>query len=95
MRYLRARLFQKAQEERQAAEAAVRKQQVGTGDRAEKIRTYNFPDDRVTDHRIGLTIHNLPGLLQGDLDRLVDPLAEADEAARLAAASADGAGGPG
>ena len=57
---------------------------MGSGERAEKIRTYNFPDDRVTDHRIGLTVHNLPGLLEGELDRVIEPLAEADQAERLA-----------
>ncbi len=86
---LRARLLD-AQRARQAEERGdVRRSQVGTGERSEKIRTYNFPDDRVTDHRIGLTVHNLPGLLSGDLDRVIEPLAEADQAARLAAAGAD------
>jgi peptide chain release factor 1 len=89
---LRARLLD-AQRARQAEERGeARRAQVGTGERSEKIRTYNFPDDRVTDHRIGLTVHNLPGLLAGDLDRVIDPLAEADQAARLAAAGADVAG---
>ena len=55
---------------------------MGTGERSEKIRTYNFPQDRVTDHRIGLTVHNLPGLLEGDLDRVIEPLLEADQARR-------------
>jgi peptide chain release factor 1 len=92
MAILRARLL--AQEEQRLAEerGEQRRSQVGTGERAEKIRTYNFPDDRVTDHRIRLTIHNLPGLLQGDLDRLVDPLAEADQAERLATDSDEKAG---
>jgi peptide chain release factor 1 len=86
---LRARLLD-AQRARQAEERGeVRRSQVGTGERSEKIRTYNFPDDQVTDHRIGLTVHNLPGLLSGDLDRVIEPLAEADQAARLAAAGAD------
>ncbi len=86
---LRARLLD-AQRARQAEERGeVRRSQVGSGERSEKIRTYNFPDDRVTDHRIGLTVHNLPGLLAGDLDRVIEPLAEADQAARLAAAGAD------
>ncbi len=89
---LRARLLE-AQRARQAEERGeVRRAQVGTGERSEKIRTYNFPDDRVTDHRIGLTVHNLPGLLAGDLDRVIEPLAEADQADRLAAAGADVAG---
>src|SRR5205809_594928 len=86
---LRARL--KEQEEaRQAEERGdQRRSQVGTGERAEKIRTCNFPDDRVTDHRIGLTVHNLPGLLEGDLDRVIEPLAQADQAARLARLGGD------
>jgi peptide chain release factor 1 len=89
---LRARLLE-AQRARQAEERGdARRAQVGTGERSEKIRTYNFPDDRVTDHRIGLTVHNLPGLLAGDLDRVIEPLAEADQAERLAAAGADVAG---
>jgi peptide chain release factor 1 len=92
MAVLRARLLE-LERQRQAEERGEqRRSQVGSGERAEKIRTYNFPDDRVTDHRIGLTIHNLPGLLQGDLDRLADPLAEAEQAARLASVTADGGG---
>jgi len=80
---LRARLLE-AEQERQAAERGEeRRSQVGTGERSEKIRTYNFPDDRVTDHRIGLTVHNLPGLLEGDLERVIEPLSQADQARRL------------
>ncbi|MGI8871405.1 MAG: peptide chain release factor 1 [Candidatus Limnocylindria bacterium] len=86
---LRARLLE-LERQRQAEERGdVRRSQVGTGERAEKIRTYNFPDDRVTDHRIGLTVHNLPGLLEGDLDRVVEPLAEREQAERLAGIGAD------
>ena len=78
MTVLRARLLE-VEQQRQAAERGdERRSQVGSGERSEKIRTYNFPDDRVTDHRIGLTVHNLPGLLEGDLDRVIEPLAEAD-----------------
>jgi peptide chain release factor 1 len=87
---LRARLLELERQRLAEERGEQRRSQVGSGERAEKIRTYNFPDDRVTDHRIGLTIHSLPGLLQGDLDRLVDPLAEADQAARLASVTADG-----
>jgi peptide chain release factor 1 len=88
---LRARLLE-AEQERQAAERGEeRRSQVGTGERSEKIRTYNFPDDRVTDHRIGLTVHNLPGLLEGDLDRVIEPLMEADQARRLSELGDDGA----
>jgi len=92
MSVLRARLLE-AEQERQAAERGEeRRSQVGTGERSEKIRTYNFPDDRVTDHRIGLTVHNLPGLLMGDLDRVIEPLVEADQAQRLSEIGADGTG---
>ncbi len=92
MSVLRARLLE-AERARQAEERGdARRAQVGTGERAEKIRTYNYPDDRVTDHRIGLTVHNLPGLLEGDLDRVIDPLIAADQASRLAAAGSDVAG---
>jgi len=90
MAVLRARLLELEQQRLAEERGEQRRSQVGTGERSEKIRTYNFPDDRVTDHRIGLTIHNLPGLLQGDLDRLVDPLAEADQAARLSVESPHG-----
>ncbi|MDX1691701.1 MAG: peptide chain release factor 1 [Acidimicrobiia bacterium] len=84
MRVLRARLL-KAELDRQTAElAASRKAQVGTGERSEKIRTYNYKENRVTDHRIGLTIKRLPQVLEGDLDEFVDALTLDDEAARLA-----------
>jgi peptide chain release factor 1 len=89
---LRARLLEAERARQAEARGEARRAQVGTGERAEKIRTYNFPDDRVTDHRIGLTVHNLPGLLAGDLDRVIEPLREADQAARLAAAGGDVAG---
>ena len=80
---LRARLLE-VERQRMADERGVqRRSQVGSGDRAEKIRTYNFPDDRITDHRIGLTVHNLPGVLEGDLDRIVEPLAARDREDRL------------
>ncbi len=83
MSVLRSRLLE-AEQARQAAERGEeRRSQVGTGERSEKIRTYNVPDDRVTDHRIGLTVHNLSGLLDGDLDRLLEPLAEADRQRRM------------
>jgi peptide chain release factor 1 len=88
MAVLRARLLELEQQRQAEERGEQRRSQVGTGERSEKIRTYNYPDDRVTDHRIGLTVHNLPGLLQGDMDRLIDPLAEADQAARLAAVGA-------
>jgi peptide chain release factor 1 len=83
MRVLRARLLERAQEEQQAAIAADRRSQVGTGERSERIRTYNVPQTRVTDHRIGLTLHRLPFVLEGDLDELIDALAMAEQAERL------------
>ena len=78
LKILRARLFEKITNERNAAMAKQRKEQVGSGDRSEKIRTYNFPDRRVTDHRIGLTIHNLEAVLDGDITDFVDALYEAE-----------------
>ena len=91
MSVLRARLLE-AEQQRQAAERGdERRSHVGSGERSEKIRTYNFPDDRVTDHRIGVTVHNLPGLLEGDLDRMIEPLLQADQARRLGELGEDGA----
>jgi peptide chain release factor 1 len=84
LRYLRARLLQRAREEARAAEAEARRSQVGTGERAEKIRTYNFPENRVTDHRVKLTLHRLPEVLEGDLDPFVDALLAAERAEQLA-----------
>jgi peptide chain release factor 1 len=84
MRYLRARLLQRAQEAAAAKEASSRRSQVGTGDRSEKIRTYNFPEGRVTDHRIKLTVHQLHDVLAGDLDGFVDALQNAERAEQLA-----------
>jgi peptide chain release factor 1 len=83
MRVLRARLLERAQEEQQAAIAADRRSQVGTGERSERIRTYNFAQNRVTDHRIGLTLHRLPEVLEGDIDELIEALATAEQAERL------------
>ena len=62
---------------------SMRRSQVGTGERAEKVRTYNFPQDRITDHRIGLTLHNLPRVMAGELDQLIDALATDDQAKQL------------
>jgi peptide chain release factor 1 len=83
MRYLRAWLLQQAQEQQQRAEAAARKAQVGTGERSEKIRTYNYPQNRVTDHRVEVSIHNLPEVMQGGLDRFVDALTARERAEQL------------
>jgi peptide chain release factor 1 len=85
MRILRSRLLQAEQERQAKARADARAGQIGTGDRSEKIRTYNFPQTRVTDHRIGLTVHNLAALLAGDLDDVVAALRRAEREARLAA----------
>ena len=84
MRILRARLLDRLQEEQEARMAAERKSQVGSGDRSERIRTYNFPQGRITDHRIGLTLYNLESVLEGDLDQVIDALVEADQTAKLA-----------
>ena len=87
-RVLRARLLQIEQEKAAAELAGARKSQVGTGGRSEKIRTYNYKDNRVTDHRIGLTIKRLDTVLEGDLDEFVDALAAAEQAEKLAVAEA-------
>jgi len=86
MKILRARLLDRAQQERQSQIAADRRAMVGSGDRSEKVRTYNFPQSRLTDHRIGLTIHTLDRVLDGELDAVVDALASADQQAALEAA---------
>lgn len=83
LRVLRARLLEMERDKQARAISASRKQQVGSGDRSEKIRTYNFPDRRVTDHRIGLTLHSLDQILDGALDELVSELARADRERRL------------
>ncbi|MFQ6091184.1 MAG: peptide chain release factor 1 [bacterium] len=87
LKVLRARLLDRARQEQETKIAAERKSQVGTGDRSAKIRTYNFPQNRVTDHRIGLTIHRLGEILDGDLSELIDALVMADRAERLKKAS--------
>jgi peptide chain release factor 1 len=85
MSVLRARLLELEQRKAQEEEAEVRRSMVGSGERAEKIRTYNFPQDRITDHRIDLDVHDLPSVLDGDLDKLISALINADQAERLAA----------
>ncbi len=84
LKVLRAKLYELELEKAHDAEAEARRSQVGTGDRSEKIRTYNFPDGRVTDHRIKLTTHRLNEILNGDLTEVVDALTAADQAAKLA-----------
>jgi peptide chain release factor 1 len=84
LRVLRSRLLAHKQEEEEARMSAARKNQIGSGDRSEKIRTYNFPQNRVTDHRINLTIQNLPAIMEGDLDELISTLMTNDLNKRLA-----------
>lgn len=84
LKVLRARLYELEQAKKHDAEAEARRSQIGTGDRSEKIRTYNFPQGRVTDHRIKLTLHKLDSILNGDLDEVIDSLIAADQAAKLA-----------
>jgi peptide chain release factor 1 len=91
---LRSRLYDLKLGEQRAADSAARRTMVGGGDRSEKVRTYNFPQDRVTDHRIGRTIHNLPQVMAGEIDELIDALIMADQAERLATLmESDGARG--
>ncbi|MHC8509010.1 MAG: peptide chain release factor 1 [Rhodospirillales bacterium] len=85
MKVLMARLYDAERARTEAERAAERKDQVGSGDRSERIRTYNFPQGRVTDHRINLTLHALDKILEGELDQVIDPLLAEDEARRLAA----------
>ncbi|MGH9458033.1 MAG: peptide chain release factor 1 [Thermoanaerobaculia bacterium] len=83
LKVLKARLYEVERAKREAELSAQRKGMIGSGDRSEKIRTYNFPQDRVTDHRIGLTVHNLPAIMNGELDNLLDPLTAHFQAERL------------
>jgi len=85
MKVLRSRLLNKKTTEENAKYAAQRKAQVGTGERNERIRTYNFPQNRVTDHRIELTLHNLPAVMDGNLDNIIEPLMAHDLEERLEA----------
>jgi peptide chain release factor 1 len=85
MAVLRARLYEQERQKQEAEVAEARRSQVGTGERSEKIRTYNFPQNRVTDHRIGLTLHRLPSVLDGELDPFIDELASQEQAERLQA----------
>lgn len=89
MKVLRSRLYNRAQEQQDSEVAQARKSQVGTGDRSERIRTYNFPQGRVSDHRIGLTLYKIEAILDGDLDEIIDALITADQSEKLGNASYD------
>ena len=86
LKVLRSRLYEEERRRKHEAYAAERKGQVGTGDRSERIRTYNYPQNRISDHRINLNVGNLPGVMEGDLGGLIDALITEDQAAKLAAA---------
>jgi peptide chain release factor 1 len=85
MAVLRSRLYDIQQRKQQEEEMAERRSQIGSGDRSEKIRTYNYPQDRITDHRINLSLHGLPRIMDGDLDKLIEALAQSEQAAHLEA----------
>jgi len=89
MSILRARLYEVEEEKRRAEQEAARRSQVGSGERSEKIRTYNYPQNRVTDHRIGLSSYNLPAVMDGSIDQFIDELSTRDEADRLAATTTE------
>jgi len=89
MRMLRAKLYEAQLKERDSAQTERRRLQVGSGDRSEKIRTYNFPQSRVTDHRVNVTVHNIPAIMDGELDALMDRLIAEDQAERLQSESAE------
>jgi peptide chain release factor 1 len=87
MAILRARLYEQEYARQEAEQAAARRSQVGTGERSEKIRTYNFPQNRITDHRIGLTLHQLPDVLDGDLDSFIENLTNYEQTLQLQSAA--------
>jgi peptide chain release factor 1 len=92
MSILRARLYEIEEEKRRSAQEADRRSQVGTGERSEKIRTYNYPQNRVTDHRINVSIFNLPAVMQGGIDDFIEELSTRDEAERLSASGVENDG---
>jgi peptide chain release factor 1 len=83
LKVLKARLYEKAEAERNAGIAADRKSQVGSGDRSERIRTYNYPQGRVTDHRIGVTLYKLDSFLDGDMNEIIDSLITVEQAEKM------------
>jgi len=89
MSILRARLYEAEEEKRRSEQEEARRSQVGSGERSEKIRTYNYPQNRVTDHRVGVSSYNLPGVMEGDIDEFIDELSTRDEAERLASSGFD------
>ena len=89
MKILRSKLLEEKKQEQQGKIAEERRSQVGTGDRSERIRTYNFPQGRVTDHRINLTLYRIESIMNGDLNEIIDSLATADRAEKLRAAGTD------
>jgi len=89
MSILRARLYEMEEEKQRSEQEEARRSQVGTGERSEKIRTYNYPQNRVTDHRIGVSSYNLPGVMEGNIDEFIDELSTRDEAERLASSGFD------
>ena len=89
MSILRARIYEAEEEKRRSEQEEARRSQVGTGERSEKIRTYNYPQNRVTDHRIGISSYNLPGVMEGNIDEFIDELSTRDEAERLASSGFD------
>ena len=90
MKILRSKLYEIEQEKQNAQIAAQRKSQVGTGMRNERIRTYNFPQGRVTDHRIGLTLYKIDAIMNGDIDEIIEALVTADQAEKLKENSSEG-----
>ena len=91
MSVLRSRLYDLELQKQREADSATRRSMIGAGDRSDKVRTYNFPQDRVTDHRIGKSLHNLPAVMDGELDDLIDALQMADQADRLGSLTESGA----
>src|SRR4029077_18726348 len=89
MRILRSRLFEQFEEKARSERAEARRSLIGSGDRSQRIRTYNFPQNRVTDHRIGLTMHNLDRVMEGELAEIITALQTADMQERLQAAGAE------